>query len=145
MLVPVVGTAAAGVFSEGQSFVSEEITVPSVSRKDIPNSAQYALLVSGESINNKIADGAFAICVPLDQYPGGAQHGDLVHVVRERSGLQEHTIKEIRFTKNGTEVHPTSDHPDHQEVIIINGDLDTVIMVRGVVIGAFMDFQTTKR
>lgn len=135
--VPLVGEASAGVFLESRTVGEEDVRVPVVPRKDIPGGAQYALRVVGDSVNLKIADGSFAICAPYDKFPGGAEHGSLVHVVRERSGLQEHTIKEIRFTKDGPALFPVSNNPKHQEPIIPNGDDDTTVRIHGVVIGSY--------
>lgn len=134
---PVVGAVSAGLFLEGDSFEDEGISVPVVPRNGIPGDVQYALKVVGQSVNKKIADGAFAICAPLDRYPGGAEHGQLVHVIRERAGLHEHTIKELRYGPDGAYLMPVSTSPDHQEPIKLNGDDDTTIRIQGVVIGAF--------
>lgn len=134
---PLVGVVSAGVFLESDGLDFGEITVPLVPRKDIPGSAQYALKVAGESVNKKIPDGAFAICAAFGSYPGGAEHGTLVHVVRERAGLHEHTIKEVRYTKDGAYLMPVSNHPDHQEPIPLGGNDETTIRIQGVVIGSF--------
>lgn len=136
-MVPLVGEVSAGVFLEGRTYKDEDIEVPVVPRKDIPGVAQYALKVVGESVNKKIADGSFAICAPLERFPGGAEHGSLVHVVRERAGLHEHTIKELQFTKDGPVLKPVSTDPRHQDPIIPNGDDDTTVRIHGVVIGSF--------
>lgn len=138
--VPLVGVVSAGVFLESDTLDFGEVTVPVVPRKDIPGAAQYALKVAGESVNRKIPDGAFAICASFDRYPGGAEHGMLVHVVRERAGLHEHTIKEVRYTKDGAYLMPVSSHPDHQEPIALDGDESTTIRIHGVVIGSYFPF-----
>lgn len=136
--VPLVGTVSGGVFREGSSLQHKETLVPAVPRPDIPASAQYCLRVEGPSVNLKIPDGAFAICARYDRFPGGAEYGQLVHVVREQHGMVENTIKEFRFDKKGAYLMPVSDHPDHQEPIRLNGDSDeTIIRIEGVVIGKY--------
>jgi len=136
--VPLVGTVSAGVFREGNALEDMEILVPAVPRPDIPASAQYCLKVEGPSVNLRIADGAFAICARYDRYPGGPQHGQLVHVVRERSGLVEHTIKELRYSRKGSFLMPCSDDPRYQEPVMLDSsDSDEVVRIEGVVIGKF--------
>lgn len=136
--VPLVAAVSAGTFRYDEGIDEGTILVPAVPRGDIPASSQYAVRIDGHSVNKKIADGAFAICAKFDSYPGGAQHGQLVHVVRERSGLHEHTIKELRFTRDGMMLHPVSTDPKHQEPIQYStGEADELVRIEGVVIGVF--------
>ncbi len=138
--VPVVGIVSAGAFRLADEIEVPIIRVPAVSRPDIPDKVQYSVIVQGESVNKRIANGAFAICAPLEYYPGGLQHGQLVHVVRERAGLFEHTIKEMQFTRDGMMLAPTSSDPQFQAPIKLNEGApedDITVSVQGVVIGAF--------
>jgi hypothetical protein len=138
ILVPVVAKANAGAFREDERLAAGEVDVPSVPRGDIPALVQYAVQIDGPSVNLKIADGAFAICAPYDKYPGGPKHGQLVHVVRERAGMHEHTIKELRFTRTGMVLVPCSSDPAHQEAIDMSApEEDTLVRIHGVVIGMF--------
>jgi phage repressor protein C with HTH and peptisase S24 domain len=137
-LVPLVAKASAGAFRYDEGLETEGVQVPAVPRADVPAGVQYAVLVDGPSVNLKIPDGAFAICAPFDKYPGGPKHGQLVHVVRERAGLHEHTIKEIQYTKAGTVLMPRSSDPRHQEPIDMSAsEDDTTVRICGVVIGSF--------
>lgn len=113
--------------------------MPAVPRADVAAALQYSVIIDGPSVNKRIADGAFAICVPFDGYPGGAQHGQLVHVVRERAGLYENTIKELRFTSKGMTLMPASTDPRYQEEIQLSDHDDdgTTVTIKGVVIGAY--------
>lgn len=136
----VIARVAAGAFRYDDADVLEEgaIQVPAVPRRDIPVAAQYAVLVDGPSVNQRIPDGAFAICARYDSYPGGAQHGQLVHVVRERAGLHENTIKELRYTRDGQELWPCSNDQRYQERITLDSGTDgEVVRIVGVVIGQF--------
>jgi SOS-response transcriptional repressor LexA len=137
--VSLIGKVSAGVFRYDES--GEEIgaiLVPAVPRKDIPAAAQYALEVDGQSVNKKIPDGAYAICALYDSYPGGAAHGSLVHVIRERAGLREHTIKELHYTRSGALLMPCSTDPRYQEQIKLDSTEDeTTVRIHGVVIGTF--------
>lgn len=136
--VPVIARVSAGTFRYDDFITDGGILVPAVPRSDVPVSAQYSVLVDGPSVNKRIADGAYAICVRYAFVPGGAQHGQLVHVIRERSGLFEHTIKEIRFERDGPKLFPVSTDPKHQEAIALStGDLDELVRIEGVVIGIY--------
>lgn len=136
--VPVVAKASAGAFRFDEGLELEGSIVPVVPRADIPAGVQYAVVVDGPSVNLRIPDGAYAICAPYENYPGGAKHGQLVHVVRERAGLFEHTIKELRFTDRGTTLVPCSTDPRHQSAVQLSApEDDTTVSIRGVVIGVF--------
>lgn len=137
--VPVIARVSAGTFRYDEPIEYEGVPVPAVPRTDVAAALQYSVIVDGPSVNKRIADGAFAICVPFDSYPGGAQHGQLVHVVRERAGLYENTIKELRFGAKGMTLMPASIDPRYQEEIVLgSGDDDgTTVTIRGVVIGAY--------
>jgi hypothetical protein len=136
--LPVVAKASAGAFRYDEGLETEGVPVPAVPRPDIPVSVQYAVEVDGPSVNKKIPHGAFAICAPYDHYPGGPEHGRLVHVVRERAGLHEHTIKEIHYTRKGTVLMPCSTDPRYQEAIDLAApEDDTIVRIHGVVIGQF--------
>lgn len=140
--VRVVGKASAGAFRFEEALDSYRgFDVPAVPRPDIPAGVQYAVEVDGPSVNLKIPDGAYAICAPLDKFPGGPKHGQLVHVVRERAGLYEHTIKELQYTPEGRRLVPCSSDPRFQEPLAI-GELngDDVVRIQGVVIGAYTPF-----
>lgn len=139
--VPVVATVSAGVFRETDELVGDISLVPSVPRKEIPHSAQYALRVEGESVNKLIPDGSFAICAPYELFPGGAAPGQLVHVVRERAGLFEHTLKQLQQMPDGLGLMPVSTDPRHQQPIKLSSIEDsTVVQIRGVVIGSYRAF-----
>jgi len=134
----VVGRVSAGTFRYDEAVEGEGFSVPAVPRKDIATALQYGLLVEGPSVNKRVPDGAYAICALFDSQNPEAQHGQLVHVVRERAGLHEHTIKEIRYTRDGIVLMPVSDDPRHQEPIKLDGNSDDVVRIHGVVIGSYM-------
>jgi hypothetical protein len=129
---------SAGTFRYDEGIEEGEDPVPAVPRGDIPASSQYAVVVDGPSVNKRIPDGAYAICAMFDSFPGGAQHGKLVHVVRERAGLHENTIKEIRYGRDGAELWPVSHDPKHQKAIsLASGDDGELVRIQGVVIGIY--------
>jgi SOS-response transcriptional repressor LexA len=137
--VPVIARVSAGTFRYDESIEFEGILVPAVPRADLAAALQYSVIVDGPSVNRRIPDGAFAICMPYDSYPGGAQHGQLVHVVRERAGLFENTIKELRFTPTGMVLMPASTDPRYQEeVTLSSGDDGEIVRIQGIVVGAYL-------
>lgn len=136
--VRLVGVVAAGKFRDSDFEVGEDTTIiPAVARKGIDVGRQYAVRVDGPSVNQRIPDGMYAICVALDAYPGGAPIGSLVHVVREIDGLVEHTIKELRYTKDGLILMPVSDDPEHQEAVKVESEEHVTVRISGIVIGAY--------
>lgn len=140
--VPLVGRISAGVFRYEEGLFYENILVPAIPKPGVAAESQYAVVVDGASVNLRIPDGMYAICARLDGYPGGAQHGDLVHVVKEKAGLFEHTIKELRYGRHGRSLHPVSNDPRYQEEIKLadEGEEDVTVEIRGVVIGAYQPF-----
>lgn len=139
--VPLVAKASAGAFRYDEGIETRGVIVPAVPRPDIPAGVQYAVEIDGQSVNLRIPHGAFAICAPLDRYPGGPKHGQLVHVVRERAGLHEHTIKELHYTRGGMVLMPCSSDERFQEKLEV-GPLDgeDVVRIHGVVIGSYQPF-----
>lgn len=139
--VPLIAKASAGAFRYDEGLEDQGIIVPAVPRPDIPAGVQYAVEIDGLSVNLRIPHGAYAICAPLDKYPGGPKHGQLVHVVRERAGLHEHTVKELQYTRDGMVLMPCSSDPRFQERLAV-GPLDgeDVVRIHGVVIGSFQPF-----
>jgi SOS-response transcriptional repressor LexA len=138
LAVPLMGVVAAGAFQDIDYVPNDGAVVPAMVHPLVRASAQYAVKVQGPSVNLKIPDGMYAICAPLDSFPGGAKHGSLVHVERHRAGLVEHTIKELRRERTGTVLWPVSSHPDHQAPVDPNSPEEgTHVIIRGVVIGKF--------
>lgn len=137
-LAPVRWRVAAGSFRVDDDEDFGEYAVPAVPRGDIASGLQYSVLVDGPSVNKRIADQSFAVCVPYGSFPGGAKHGNLVHVIRERSGLREHTIKEIQYTADGPILIPVSTDPRYQEPLKLStGEDDEIVRIEGIVVGAF--------
>jgi SOS-response transcriptional repressor LexA len=139
--VPLVGRVSAGSFRFDEFIQTKGMAVPAVPRDDIPATVQYAVEVDGPSVDLRIADGAYAICAPLEHYPGTPRHGQLVHVVRSRAGLFESTIKELHYTRDGMVLMPCSKDARFQEVVEMNAaESDTTVEIRGIVIGSFQPF-----
>lgn len=76
---------APGVWREAGAPVMTNERAYKLADKDLEGLDQYACAV--ESDPNRIA-----ICVPYNQMRVSPKSGDLVHVVRSRNGLEEHTF-----------------------------------------------------
>lgn len=138
--VPLAGVVAAGLFRDHDFEQDDDTAVPAVIRRGIPKNRQYAVRVDGPSVNRRIPDGMYAICVPLDSFPGGARMGSLVHVIREQDGSFEHTIKEVRLGATGLMLFPVSDDPRFQEPVQMVESEHMRVRINGVVIGAYQPF-----
>src|SRR5690606_38702988 len=120
-------------------YVHEEI--PVIENPRYAGYQQYALLVEGNSINRKIRDGEYAICVSWGDLGADLKNGQFVHVERTRGGLQEVTIKKVVIVNGRVSLYPDSDDPRFQDPIELgHEDEDTEVTIRGLVIGTFRHF-----
>lgn len=143
--VRVVGTAAAGLWKDVSLIADDYYTyeqVPVVEDARYAGREQYALLVEGNSINRKIQNGEYAICVVWGDLGIDPKEGQFVHVERNRGGLQEATIKLVKIGERGkVELWPHSTDPHFQTPIAVDhSDEDTEVRIRGLVIGKFSHF-----
>lgn len=135
--VPVLGEVAAGMFRPGNWTPDDGAEIPALPRKGIPASKQYAVRVDGPSVNKRIPDGMYAICAQFEAFPGGPTLGSLVHVIRQDGDQFEHTIKELRLTAQGMILMPVSYDPAYQEPVALASTEESVVEIRGVVIGVY--------
>ena len=132
------GVAAAGSFND-ITLVSDdehEREIIHVARDPrFPRAHQYALKVSGDSMDMKYPDGSFVTCVAWPDTGMELKDGLPLHIERTIAGnLTEITLKVLAF-KNGSKwLEPRSTNPKHQP-IEINGDESTEIIVRGLITG----------
>lgn len=139
--VSVLGIIEAGAFREALSVEGEFRRISFVPHPDYKAEDQVAFLVRGESCNEVVGDGDHVIAVPYSSFPGGLEalltkpRAPLVVVQRERAGLIEATLKELRVQSDRLELWPRSNHPDHQERIELNenGDTDGVSITHVVI------------
>jgi transcriptional regulator with XRE-family HTH domain len=132
--VPVYGAAAGGVWLENADDPETDEFVPISPDPRYPSHAQYARLVKGTSVSNRIKSGEYAIVVSFDAYPGAIPNDTLVDVERIRSGLREHTIKVFRLGKLYTDDAGLN---QQSEMPVDHSDGDTETRIAGIVIGAF--------
>ncbi len=101
-----------------------------------PKAAQYALRVSGDSMNQKYPDGSYVTCVNLEESGLKLKPGLIVHVEQTRDGglLTEVSLKEIQSTNGVTMLIPRSTNPKHGPLTYDQGETSTV-KIRGIVTG----------
>jgi hypothetical protein len=131
----IVGVVEAGAWREAVSLDMDLGEIRFVPHPAFRPGVQFAMRISGPSCNRVVQDGGLAIVVPYDQVPGGLDalvmrpEPPLVVFERERGGAFEYTIKALHSTGDGRfELHPVSDHKDHQAVVPLdeNGDTQSV-------------------
>ncbi|MBC7149050.1 MAG: hypothetical protein H5U22_06690 [Rhizobium sp.] len=132
--VPVHGQAAGGLWLEGDDmpFDSEPDLVPAVA--GYPASYQYARRVVGNSVNNRISDGEYAIFVRYDRYDAGLKPGQLVDCQRSRAGLYEHTVKVYAVDSLMTD---SRDLEEQTAIPMDAAETDTLVEIVGVAVGAY--------
>ena len=135
----VAGVIEAGQFRditlEDQSAERPRIAVARDNR--FPRARQYALLVSGDSMDELFPDGCYVTCVDFVDSGVDLKPGHIVHVEREIAGahLVETTLKEINFDKDGAMVlRPRSRNKIHKPIPVA-GDESVEIRIQGLVTG----------
>ena len=139
--LPVVGIVEAGAWREAAMLDESAKKITFVPHPKFNADDQVAFEVRGESCNEVVRDGDHVVAVPYEKMPGGIEalinqsRKPLVVIQRQRAGLVEATLKELRATAHGLELWPRSAHPDHQEKIQLdeNGDTEEVSITHIVV------------
>jgi len=130
----IVGKAiiAPGVWREGGHSMDAARRVPADPSQKLVGLEQY--WVSFEEDPNR-----FAICVPYFRIRQRPLQGDEVHVVRERGGQKEHTIRKVVIQGDRTELHcVTITRASSRPVVTFpsSDELETVTM-EGLVVGEY--------
>lgn len=111
------GFVRAGIWQESYTPEGEVQTLPITADTRFPAHLQFALEIQGDSINRRARAGEYAVCV---EWHGPVAPGDLVVVERRRAGLFESTVKVAKLGSGDTlELWPDSDHPNHQQPIVL--------------------------
>lgn len=137
---PIVGLVKAGAWKdisvESQSTDYETIDAPHNER--FPNARQYALKVEGDSMNEVVPDGHFAICVDFAETGLAPEHGMIVHVEQRIAGTHiiETTLKEIERKNGKYRLIPRSTNRSHKPLEIDGNDKAEVI-IRGLAVGTW--------
>ena len=136
--LPIMGTVQAGNLRDitlvDENFEPEILMAPKDQR--FKHASQYALKVEGDSMDLEFPDGCYVTVVDFPSSGLELKPGHVVHVERYLGGAQhvETTLKEIQSINGQILLVPKSTNPKHQP-IVVTGDDDTEIKIRGIVTG----------
>lgn len=138
--LPVVGIVEAGNFRDISLDQPDEYDYPIITvAKDqrFGSCTQYALKVSGDSMNKEFVEGSFVTCVSWGETGLDLQNGMMLHVERTKAAiLTETTVKFFQEIDGKHWLIPSSINPVHKP-IEISGGTDTEIVIKGLVTGSW--------
>jgi len=117
--VPVIGFVKAGIWQDVREGGPADMSVPSIG--GYPVRLQKAYIVDGESLNKIARHGDVLICLDLIGSGVSIVENDLVIVemTKHDGEFVDRSAKRVRKTRTGYELWPESDHPDHQQPIVL--------------------------
>lgn len=133
--MPVLGIIEAGQFRD-ISLLDQSDEPPSIAvarDERFPHAEQYALQVSGDSMDELFPDGSFVTCANWADTGMHMRPGLIVHVERTIGSLVETTLKEIQGTGPFT-LKPRSSNPKHKPITLTGAD-GVEVTVKGLVTG----------
>lgn len=134
--MPVLGIIEAGQFRD-ISLIDQIFDYPviAVARDErFPNADQYALKVSGDSMDLLFPDGSYVTCVNWADTGMSLRPGLIVHVERTIGSLVETTVKEVQGTGPFT-LMPRSTNQKHKPIALEHHPEEAEVTVRGLVTG----------
>ncbi len=143
--VPVEGIRVEGVSKAGEfldiSLIEddehEREYIPAPRDAQYPDAHQYALRVDGDSMNKEFPNGSYVICAAWGDTGLDLESGMIVHVERyTAAGLRETTIKCYEVLEDDAYLSPLSTNKKHKP-IPVNGDEDTEIVIKGLVVSKY--------
>jgi SOS-response transcriptional repressor LexA len=141
--IRVEGVSQAGMFRDISLIEDDEHerkTIPAPVNPKYAHVHQYALLVAGDSMNNKFQDGSFVTCAEWAGLGKELKNGMILHVERVKAGSMIETTIKTYIERDGKRwLEPDSTNSKHLP-IEINGGLDTEILIKGAVIGSYTEF-----
>jgi len=142
--IRVEGVSQAGMFRDISLIEDDEHdrkTIPAPVNPKYAHVHQYALLVAGDSMNNKFQDGSYVTCAEWAGLGKELKHGMILHVERVKAGSMIETTIKTYVERDGKRwLEPNSTNSKHLP-IEINGGLDTEILIKGAVIGSYVEFE----
>jgi SOS-response transcriptional repressor LexA len=139
--LPVVGRIAAGQFMDislrDQDEEYPHINVVTDDR--FSHARQYALEVTGDSMDLKYADGSFVTCVDYTSSGLALKDGMTVHVERYMGEGQfvETTLKEIGHEHGIIVLLPRSSNLAHKPILMVGNAEEITVEIRGIVTGSW--------
>lgn len=131
----VVGIVAAGAWRESSALASGDMLDPQVpAHPRYPLNRQFALQVSGDSINKVAHSGDYVIALK-DRSPIS---GNFVIIERVRHGFYEASVKQYIEMDGRTEYRYASNSLEYNDKALVVGEQDgDEVKIHGVVIGVF--------
>lgn len=125
--VKVSGYVKAGIWQDAR-LEGPSMDVPSLG--GYPVDMQVAYVVDGESLNKIARNGDVLVCLDLIASGVSIKDDDLVIVemLKHDGEFVDRSAKRVRRTRTGFELWPESDHPDHQEPLVLNEVEDGIDM-----------------
>lgn len=137
--IPVVGEVAAGVFRDSFEFDPGHWSYTPFPRDDrYPGIDRFCLRVRGPSMNKIYPDGSIVLCIKMIDANLKPEEGKIYVVDRIVHGEYESTLKELRYSDGKKYLWPCSTDPAHQAPIEMNGNCGEEIILRALVIGAYV-------
>lgn len=133
--MPVLGIIEAGQFRD-ISLIDQSDDQPSIAvarDERFPHAEQYALQVSGDSMDELFPNGSYVTCANWADTGMHMRPGLIVHVERTIGSLVETTLKEIQGT-GPFSLRPRSSNPKHKPIALTGSD-GVEVSVKGLVTG----------
>lgn len=135
--MPVIGTIRAGTWIETFMLEHDEEGEIPVSRDlRFPYARQYALAVSGDSMDQMAPDGSFVVCVDFGESGLRLSDGMVAHVESHEHGKSETTLKEVQHENGHIALVPRSSNPIYKP-ILLGGDGGVEVVVKGIVLSVY--------
>ncbi len=115
---------------------AEHEIIPVARDPRFPHAKQYALSVTGDSMDLEYPEGTYVTCVDYFDSGVSLKDGLIVHVERHNGPLVEVTLKAVETIDGERMLVPKSSNPRHRP-IKPEGDEGTEIVVKGIVTGSY--------
>lgn len=137
--VPVLGTAAWGVWRDKRMLMDEEQSAEAYVPSDTSRIASsFGITVDDDSVNRAISRGAVAICEPLHGASiASLPEGALIAIRRSNGGLQELTIRRIaELGDKAARLSSFSSDARYKEILTVDHGDDSIDVI-GRVVGVY--------
>jgi hypothetical protein len=120
-------------------------TVPAMMSDQFTGLPQFAARITGDALNRKISNGAFAICVSYERARKEPRRGDFVVFEISRNGLHKVMARRLDQGRSGWELQPySSAKTDKKDTLRLSSDIRHVmgspedkVILRGLIIGVY--------
>lgn len=133
----VLGTIKAGAWIETYMLdQDDQRSIPVGRDQRFPYARQYALAVSGDSMDLEAPDGSFVICVDFPESGLELKAGLIAHIESIEVDKSETTLKQIAIEDGQVCLVPRSSNPVYK-AIKLKGNHGFTVEVRGIVLSVY--------